>query len=200
MDILHTIDPEFILKTFGVLGLFIVVFAESGLFFGFFLPGDSLLFTAGFLAHFLEIHILLIIIGVCVSAILGDTVGYWFGKRVGKSLFTKNDSFFFKKEYITRAHEFFTIHGAKALVLARFIPVVRTFTPIIAGMAEMKYKTFLYWNILGGILWGAGVTSAGYLLGRTVPQSQEYLGYIVVGIILVSFIPVIIEVWKGYKK
>jgi membrane-associated protein len=200
MDILHTINPEFILKTFGVLGLFIVVFAESGLFFGFFLPGDSLLFTAGFLAPFLHIHILFVVIGVCLSAILGDTVGYWFGKKVGKSFFTKDDSLFFKKKHIIRAHEFFTTHGAKALILARFVPVVRTFTPIIAGMAEMKYRTFLHWNILGGVLWGAGVTSAGYFLGRTIPQSQEYLGYIVIAIVLVSFIPVVIEVWKGYKK
>jgi len=200
MNFIHLLDPEFILTTFGVVGLFAVIFAESGLFFGFFLPGDSLLFTAGFLAPVLGINIYLLVGGVFVAAVLGDNTGYWFGNKVGDKLFTKNDSLFFKKEYVLKAHEFFKKHGAKALVLARFIPVVRTFTPIIAGVAKMKYRDFLMWNILGGFLWGVGVTSAGYFLGRAIPNSEKYLGYIIAVIVLSSFIPVIMEILKGWKK
>lgn len=200
MDFTQILNPEFILTTFGVVGLFAVVFAESGLFFGFFFPGDSLLFTAGFLAPVLGINIYLLVGGVFVAAVLGDNTGYWFGNKVGQKLFTKNDSLFFKKENVLKANEFFNKYGAKALVLARFIPVVRTFTPIIAGVAKMRYRDFLIWNILGGFLWGVGVTSAGYFLGRTVPNSEKYLGYIIAVIILTSFVPVVIEVWNGWKS
>lgn len=200
MNILNTISPEFILTTFGVIGLFVVIFAESGLFFGFFFPGDSLLFTAGFLAPILNINIFLLIFGVFFAAVLGDNTGYWFGKKIGPKLFTKNDSFLFKKEYVENAKIFFDKYGAKALVLARFVPVVRTFVPIIAGVALMKYKHFLLWNILGGFLWGVGVTSTGYFLGRTIPNAESYLGYIIGTIIIISLIPVIIELWKGFKN
>ena len=197
---MQLLNPEFILTTFGVVGLFAVIFAESGLFFGFFFPGDSLLFTAGFLAPILGINIYLLVGGVFAAAVLGDNTGYWFGNKVGEKLFTKNDSLFFKKENILKAHEFFNKHGAKALVLARFIPVVRTFTPIIAGVAKMRYRDFLMWNILGGFLWGVGVTSTGYFLGRTIPNSEKYLGYIIAVIILSSFVPVVMEIWKTKKK
>ena len=197
---MHLLDPEFILTTFGVLGLFAVIFAESGLFFGFFFPGDSLLFTAGFLAPILGINIYFLITGVFVAAVLGDSTGYWFGNKVGQKLFNRDDSFFFRKEHLLKAQDFFTKHGAKALVLARFIPVVRTFVPIIAGVVSMKYREFLTWNILGGFLWGVGVTSAGYFLGRTIPNSEKYLGYIIAVIILSSFVPVIMEIWKGWKS
>jgi len=200
MNFMHLLDPEFILTTFGVLGLFAVIFAESGLFFGFFFPGDSLLFTAGFLAPILGINIYFLITGVFVAAVLGDSTGYWFGNKVGQKLFNRDDSFFFRKEHLLKAQDFFTKHGAKALVLARFIPVVRTFVPIIAGVVSMKYREFLTWNILGGFLWGVGVTSAGYFLGRTIPNSEKYLGYIIAVIILSSFVPVIMEIWKGWKS
>jgi len=200
MNFMQLLNPEFILTTFGVLGLLAVIFAESGLFFGFFFPGDSLLFTAGFLAPILGINIYFLITGVFLAAVLGDSTGYWFGNKVGQKLFTKDDSIFFKKEHLVKAQDFFNKHGARALVLARFIPVVRTFVPIIAGVVSMKYREFLTWNILGGFLWGVGVTSAGYFLGRTIPNSEKYLGYIIAVIILSSFVPVIIEVWKGRKN
>jgi len=200
MNFMHLLDPEFILTTFGVVGLLIIIFAESGLFFGFFLPGDSLLFTAGFLAPILEVNIYLLIAGVFIAAVLGDNTGYWFGKKVGRKLFTKDDSLFFKKEHVLKANEFFNKYGAKALVLARFIPVVRTFTPIIAGVAGMKYRDFLMWNIFGALLWGVGITSAGYFLGKTIPNSEKYLGYIIAVIIVVSFVPVVLEILKNWKK
>ena len=197
---MQILNPEFILTTFGVIGLFAVIFAESGLFFGFFFPGDSLLFTAGFLAPILGVNIYFLIAGVFIAAVLGDNTGYWFGNKVGQKLFTKNDSFFFKKENLLKAQEFFNKHGAKALVLARFIPVVRTFVPIIAGVVSMKYREFLTWNILGGFLWGVGVTATGYFLGRTIPNSEKYLGYIITVIVLSSFIPVVLEIRREYKN
>jgi membrane-associated protein len=200
MNFTQILNPDFILTTFGVVGLFAIIFAESGLFFGFFFPGDSLLFTAGFLAPILNINIYFLIAGVFVAAVLGDNTGYWFGKKVGQKLFTREDSLFFKKENVLKAHEFFNKYGAKALVLARFIPIVRTFVPIIAGVGLMKYRDFLMWNILGAFLWGVGVTSAGYFLGRTIPNAEHYLSYIIAVIIVVSFIPVLLEIWKGYKK
>jgi len=200
MNFMHLLDPEFILTTFGVVGLLIIIFAESGLFFGFFFPGDSLLFTAGFLAPTLGVNIYLLIAGIFIAAVLGDNTGYWFGNKVGQKLFTKNDSIFFKKEHLLKAQEFFNKYGAKALVLARFVPIVRTFVPIIAGVVSMKYREFLVWNILGGFLWGVGVTSAGYFLGRTIPNSEKYLGYIIAVIILSSFVPVVMEIWKGWKS
>lgn len=199
MNFMQILNPEFILTTFGIVGLFLVIFAESGLFFGFFFPGDSLLFTAGFLAPILGINIYFLITIVFLAAVLGDNVGYWFGKKVGQKLFTKEDSLFFKREHVLKAHEFFNKYGAKALVLARFIPVVRTFTPIIAGVAEMKYRDFLMWNIFGGFLWGVGVTSAGYFLGQTIPNSEKYLGYIITVIIVVSFVPVVLEILKNWN-
>lgn len=196
---MHLLDPEFLLTTFGVVGLLLIIFAESGLFFGFFFPGDSLLFTAGFLAPTLGINIYLLVTGVFVAAVLGDNTGYWFGNKVGQKLFTKDDSLFFKKEHVLKANEFFKKYGGKALILARFTPIARTFVPIIAGVAKMNYREFLIWNILGGLLWGVGVTSAGYFLGRTIPDSEKYLGYIVGAIILLSVVPVVMEVWKNWK-
>lgn len=200
MELFSFLEPEFLIKTFGVLGLFVIVFAESGLFFGFFLPGDSLLFTAGFLAHFIGVNIYLLTAGVILMAILGDSFGYWFGKKVGYKLFQKEDSLFFKKKYLIRAKIFFEKHGARSIFLARFIPIVRTFTPILAGSAEMKYKTFLKFNILGGFFWGGLLTLSGYFLGELVPNSEKYVTYIIIAIILTSFIPVVWELLKGRKK
>lgn len=200
MDFMQLLDPEFLLTTFGVVGLLLIIFAESGLFFGFFFPGDSLLFTAGFLAPTLGVNIYLLVTGVFFAAVLGDNTGYWFGNKVGQKLFTKDDSLFFKKEHVLKANEFFNKYGGKALILARFTPVARTFVPIIAGVAKMNYREFLMWNILGGLLWGVGVTSAGYFLGRTIPDSEKYLGYIVGAIILFSIVPVVMEVWKAWKS
>ena len=199
IDLFH-IDLIGLIKTFGYLGIFTIVFAESGLFFGFFFPGDSLLFTAGLIASqgFLNIWILvpLIILG----AILGDNVGYWFGAKVGPKIFTREDSFFFHKRHVERTHNFYLKYGAKAIVLARFIPIVRTFTPILAGVGTMPYGTFLKWNIIGGVLWGAGVTLLSYFLGAVIPGIDRYLLPIVIGIIVASFLPIAFEFFKSRTK
>ncbi|MDO8515051.1 MAG: VTT domain-containing protein [bacterium] len=182
-------DLVTLIKTIGYVGVFGIVFAESGLFFGFFLPGDSLLFTAGFLASqgFLNFPLLVIL---CVTgAILGDSVGYSFGKKMGQILYSKEDSRFFKKAHLEKAHAFYEKHGGKAIIIARFMPFVRTFAPIVAGTANMTYKKFLSYNIIGGILWGMGVTTAGYVLGQVVPDVDKYLLPIIVLIIIVSVAP-----------
>jgi membrane-associated protein len=185
-----------LIKTAGYLGLFGIIFAESGLFFGFFLPGDSLLFTAGFLASqgFLNVYILAPLL--FVAAVAGDSVGYAFGYRVGPKIFKKEDSIFFKKEYLVKAQEFFAKHGGKTIILARFVPIVRTFAPILAGVGKMHYRTFLAYNLIGGLLWAVGLTFLGYFLGRTIPNVDKYLLPIILGIIFVSFLPTIFHLLR----
>lgn len=187
------LDVATLLKATGYLGIFFIVFAESGLFFGFFLPGDSLLFTAGLLASesFFKLAPLLAL--VVTAAILGDNVGYWFGKKVGPRLFTREDSFFFHPRHVERTREFYKRHGAKTVILARFIPIVRTYAPILAGVGRMEYSSFLRNNVLGGLLWGIGVTSAGYALGQTIPSIGEYLTEILLGIVFLSLLPLLFE-------
>jgi len=185
-----------LIKTAGYLGLFGIIFAESGLFFGFFLPGDSLLFTAGFLASqgFLNVYILAPLL--FVAAVAGDSVGYAFGYRVGPKIFKKEDSIFFKKEYLVKAQEFFAKHGGKTIILARFVGIVRTFAPILAGVGKMHYRTFLAYNLIGGLLWAVGLTFLGYFLGRTIPNVDKYLLPIILGIIFVSFLPTIFHLLR----
>lgn len=189
-------DLTEIIKTIGYLGVFSIVFAESGLLFGFFLPGDSLLFTAGFLASqgFFNIAILMIL--CVVGAIAGDSVGYMFGKRVGKKLFEREDSRFFKKKHLLKAHEFYELHGGKTIILARFIPIVRTFAPIVAGSAEMTYRNFLIFNVIGGTLWAVGLTAMGFALGHVIPEPDKYLLPIIALIIVVSIAPAAIHAWR----
>ncbi len=186
--------------SFGYVGLCLLVFAESGLFFGFFLPGDSVLFSAGLLAAHGTLDIWVLVPLICVAAILGDSVGYWFGATVGPSLFTREDSFFFKKRYVHETHTFYEAYGPQAIILARFIPVVRTFAPILAGVGRMRYTTFLRYNIVGGLLWGGGVTLLGYFLGNTIPHIDEYLYPIIAGIIVVSALPVLISFVRGRRR
>jgi membrane-associated protein len=178
-----------LVKTFGYLGIFGVVFAESGLFFGFFLPGDSLVFTAGFLASQNYLNIYILLVGLFVSAVVGDNVGYWFGAKVGPMIFKKEDSRFFKKQYVEEAHKFFEKYGAKSLVLARFIPAVRTFVPIVAGVAKMNYRKFFIFNIVGALLWAVGLCLAGFYLGQVIPNADTYIVPIVLVIIVVSVLP-----------
>lgn len=191
---LHLNIPLFI-TTFGYLGISVIVFAESGLFFGFFFPGDSLLFSAGLVASqgFFDIRVLAAL--VVVSAIVGDSVGYWFGAKAGPRIFTKENSFFFNKRHIERTRLFYLKYGPRAVVLARFVPVVRTFTPILAGVGNMPYGIFLRYNIIGGSLWGAGLTILGYFLGGAIPSIEEYIMPIALGIIVVSFFPIAYEVY-----
>ena len=197
-DFLHPNIPLFI-TTFGYIGLCAIVFAESGLFFGFFFPGDSLLFSAGLIASqgFFDIRVLATLI--VVSAIAGDSVGYWFGAKVGPKIFTKEDSFFFNKRHIERTRLFYLKYGPRAVVLARFIPVVRTLTPILAGVWNMPYLLFLRYNIVGGVAWGAGLTLLGYFLGAAIPGIEEYIVPIALGIIVVSFLPIALEFYRARK-
>jgi membrane-associated protein len=198
---LHTLLPHLglmqIVRLIGYPGLFAVVFLESGVFFGFFLPGSSMLFTAGLLATrgFFDVWILIPLL--TLAAALGDSAGYWFGNRVGVRLFLRPNSRFFKHEYLERAKIFYDKHGVRTVVFARFVPVVRTFVPIIAGIVNMRYRTFLTYNIIGALAWAAGVTFLGYYLGEKVPFVQQYLTPIILLIIVVTCIPL---VWEFRKQ
>ncbi|KPI26481.1 SNARE associated protein [Actinobacteria bacterium OV320] len=195
------LDPNYLLDNFGLWGLLLIVFAESGLLIGFFLPGDSLLFTAGLLitSNQLDFPLWGAVALICVAAILGDQAGYMFGKKVGPSLFNRPDSRLFKQENVTKAHEFFEKYGPKSLVLARFVPIVRTFTPIIAGVSGMRYRSFLVFNVIGGVLWGAGVTLLGSWLGN-IDFVKKNIEAILILIVLVSVVPIIIEFLRARSK
>lgn len=194
MSSIFHLDIISLVQTFGYLGVLVVVFVESGVFFGFFFPGDSLLFTAGLLASQGLLSIALLIIAVPFAAITGVSFGYWFGKKVGQKLFTREDSFFFHKHHVERTKEFYAKYGVKAIVISRFVPIVRTFTPILAGVGEMPYGVFMKYNILGGVLWTTSMLGLGYSLGSVVPNIDHYILPIVAAIILISFSPVIREV------
>lgn len=202
------LDPEFWFDKAGAAAIWVVtaiIFAESGLFFGFFLPGDSLLFFTGFLTssaamesstfaplaeHVPSIWFVLPLL--FVAAVAGDQVGYVFGNKVGGALFKREDSRFFKQEYLLKAHEFFEKHGPKSIFLARFVPIVRTFTPIVAGASDMHYGTFVRWNILGGFVWAVGVTSLGHFLGQ-IALIRDNIEYAIIILVLISISPVVIE-------
>ncbi len=188
-----------LISTAGYLGLFLIIFAESGLFFGFFLPGDSLLFTAGFLSSQEILNIWLLVPLLFIAAVLGDSVGYWFGKKVGPKIFTRPESRFFKPAHVVKAHAFFLKYGNKAIVLARFVPIVRTFIPIVAGVGSMPYRNFITYNILGGLIWAPGLTLLGYILGAQIPEAEKYLHVIIGVIVLISFVPILIEHQRAKK-
>jgi membrane-associated protein len=200
--IIHFDLQEFI-ATIGYIGIFGIVFAESGLLIGFFLPGDSLLFTAGAIAGNqtlqetlgVELSYPVLAIGCFLAAVAGDSVGYWFGSRVGRQLFKREDSVFFKKKYLVQAEHLYEQHGGKIIVIARFMPIVRTFAPIVAGIGTMHYRRFLSYNIFGGLFWATGVVTAGYLLGEA---AEGYLLPIIVIIIIVSVLPPAIHVLRDY--
>lgn len=197
------LDPVNLLNSFGtwmLVGLLLVVFIESGLLFPL-LPGDSLLFTAGLIAAsksadvepFAPLWVLLVTIPL--AAFLGDQVGYWIGAKGGAALFKSDDAKFFKKSYIDESHAFFVKHGPITIFLARFVPIVRTFAPLVAGASKMKYSVFLTYNILGAVVWGAGVTLLGYLLGQ-IGFIRDHVDLIFVVIVFVSVVPIAIEVGK----
>jgi membrane-associated protein len=185
-----------ILPAIGYVGIFVIVFAESGLLIGFFLPGDSLLFTAGFLAS-QDIFDIRILAFLCfIAAVTGDSVGYAFGHKIGRKLFQRKNSLLFHKENLMKAEKFYEKYGKKTIVLARFMPMIRTFAPIVAGVGNMEYKSFLTYNIVGGLLWGVGITSAGYYLGSLIPDVDKYLLPIILVIIIASVAPTAIHILK----
>jgi membrane-associated protein len=200
------LDPEHLIEVVGLIGIFAIVFAESGLLFGFFLPGDSLLFTAGFLASApssvddsLHLPLGWLLLGCFVAAVTGDQVGYVFGRRVGPALFRRPDSRFFKQENVDKAQGFFDRYGAKTIVLARFVPIVRTFAPIVAGVSRMNYRTFVTFNIVGGFAWSVGITLLGYFLGQ-VDVIEQNLELAILSIVAISVVPIALELWKARKE
>jgi len=194
------IDLPAFVQLIGYPGLVAIIFAESGLFFAFFLPGASLLFTAGIMAAFGFFNIWVLVPLVIAAAIVGDSIGYWFGAKVGIKLFTRPDSRFFKQKYVDQTRAFFDRYGKPTIVLARFVPVVRTFAPILAGVGSMTYRTFLFYNVLGALLWAGGVTLLGYYLGTAIPDAEKYITPIFLGIIALTLIPLFLHWWRQKRN
>lgn len=175
----------------------VVVFVETGMFVGFFLPGDSLLVTAGVFAGAGQLHLATLLTLVAFCAIAGDQLGYYIGWRAGPSLFRREDARFFKAHHLQRAHDFYEHHGVKAIILARFVPIIRTFCPPVAGAARMRYRTYLLFDIFGGFLWVWSMILLGFTLGRTVPNIDKRIHYVIAGVIVASLIPAAIHAWKS---
>lgn len=186
-------DIPTLVQTAGLIGLTIIIFVETGFFFGFFLPGDSLLVTTGLLiASGLDMNLYAVGAILNIAAISGDAVNYWFGRYTGPKIFKREDSLFFKKKHVERAHAFYEKYGAVTIVLARFMPIVRTFAPLVAGVAGMNYRTFTTFNVLGGTLWIWSMLFAGYFLGRYVPGIDKHLELVIIIVIFLSILPGII--------
>lgn len=196
------LNPQSIIHYGGLALLLFIVFAETGLFFGFFLPGDSLLFVAGLMCGtpIFDVNIYMLLTSVITAGILGNFVGYYFGKKTGPVLFRRDDSFFFKKKHVKAAEEFYNRYGGTAIVLGRFIPIIRTFVPIMAGVVNLDFKKFVVYNVLGCIAWVVSMVLSGYFLGRLFPSLQHNLEYIVITIILVSMIPVVLTYIKEHRR
>jgi membrane-associated protein len=183
--------PELI-RLGGLIGLVLVVFAETGLMVGFFLPGDSLLVTAGLFAAKGDLDIVWLNLALIAAAIVGDATGYWIGYKTGKALYSRPNSFFFRREHLIKTHEFYERHGGKTIVIARFMPILRTFAPVVAGAAEMTYRRFAIYNVAGGIGWVTSMTLTGYFLGRAVPDLDKHLHLVVATVIFLSLLPAIV--------
>jgi membrane-associated protein len=193
------LDPIAIVQTGSYFGIAFIIFAESGLLIGMFFPGDSLLFAAGLLSGAGYLAPIPLTVLVVLAAIVGDSVGYWFGANVGINFFQRKDSRFFKQEYVVRTQRFFEKYGGRAVVLARFVPIVRTLAPICAGIGNMRYRTFLAYNVIGGCVWGVGMVALGYFFGSVVPNSEKYILPLSLVIVVVSFFPIILNLIKGKK-
>lgn len=205
LDFFKTLtDPQSIIHYGGLWLLLLVVFSETGLLIGFFLPGDSLIFISGLLCatkpELLGISFVPLILLLMAAAILGNCVGYWFGKKAGAALYKKQDSFFFRKKHLDTTQSFYEKHGGKTLILGRFLPIIRTFAPILAGVIKIDFKVFLLYNIIGAIAWIGSIASIAYFLGIKFPQTENYLGYIVIGLIVITAIPVLLTYLKNRKK
>jgi membrane-associated protein len=193
------VDPESIIHYGGVYLLLFVVFAETGLFVGFFLPGDSLLFTAGLLCStgIIEVHPFLLIVFIIIAAVAGNMVGYSFGKKVGVLLFRRKSGFFFRQEHLVTAHEFYLKHGKKTIIFSRFLPIVRTFAPIVAGIVNLDYYKFFIYSLAGAIGWVGTLVLTGYYMGIYIPETKDYLDYIIIFLIVITSIPF---VYNSIKK
>jgi membrane-associated protein len=205
MDTLHELlsrlyDVEAIIRWGGMAMICAIVFAETGLMVGFFLPGDSLLVTAGVFAAagHLDVHSMLILVSLC--AVVGDQLGYFIGQKTGPALFTREDSLLFKRSHVLRAQAFYEKYGAKTIVIARFVPVVRTFAPVVAGVGQMNYRRFVRYNLFGGILWVASMILTGYLIGATIPNINKHIHTVIAAVIFLSILPAIIEVVRSRRQ
>lgn len=205
---LNVLSAESWIRTVGLIGLIAIIFAESGLLVGFFLPGDSLLFVAGAIAggameqtlpDVKPFNIWVLLIGVFLAAVAGDQVGYAMGRKAGPAMFNRPDSRLFKKEYVEKSEEFFDRHGPRAVILARFVPVVRTFTPVLAGVSKMKYGTFVRFNVVGGFFWAIGLTLLGYWLGQ-VSFLQKHIELMVLAVVALSLVPIAVEFIRHRRR
>jgi membrane-associated protein len=201
MNYIFNIDLETVIHAVGYIGIFAIIFAESGLFIGFFLPGDTLLFTTGILASQGYFSVAILALGAAIAAILGDQTGYLLGRKFGPKIFNREESLYFKKKYLIDAENFYKNHGKKTVIIARFVPIVRAFVPMIAGAGKMDYKNFVSYNIIGGLVWGGGITLAGYFLGQKMPDIDKYLLPILFLIVVVPMIPSFFNyIYKKIKK
>ncbi|OYD46138.1 alkaline phosphatase [Sphingobacterium cellulitidis] len=196
------LDAEYLLSHGGFYIVCLIVFAETGLFFGFFLPGDYLLFLAGLFCalHKIDVDIVTLYFGILGAGILGNFAGYWFGHRTGPMLFKRKDSILFKRKYVIMAEEFFQKYGGTALIIGRFVPIIRTFAPIFAGVVQLNFRKFVLYNILGALLWVSLLTLTGYYLGVKFPWIIDYVEYIIVGLIVIAFLPIAIALLKKWLK
>lgn len=194
-------DLPALIQWAGYVGLTAIIFVETGLFFGFFLPGDSLLVTAGLLASQgfgLDVYVLGALLNI--AAILGDNTNYWIGRYMGPRVFTREESLFFRRRHVERAHDFYERNGAKTIVLARFMPIIRTFAPLVAGVARMSYRTFLTYSVLGGTLWIWSMLFIGYFLGRYIPGVEKHVEIVILVVIFISILPGIISWWRERQR
>ena len=194
------LHPDVLIEVVGLFGLFAIIFAETGFLFGIFFPGDSLLFTAGLFSALGKVDLSTLILGSILMAILGDSVGYYTGKRFGPNLFKKEDSLFFKKSYLEKTKDYFNRYGSVAVIISRFVPGVRTITPILAGAVSMDYKNFLFCNIVGGIVWVLSMVFMGYFLGSKIENIDSYILPIALVIIILSLIPTAIGILKAKNR
>ena len=201
IDLLHRIyDVEGIIRWGGLTLLLIIVFAETGLMIGFFLPGDSLLVTAGVFAAAQLLDVRAILLSVTLAAIAGDQVGYYIGHRAGRALFRREDSLLFHRRHLLRAERFYERYGGKTIILARFVPIIRTFAPVVAGIGSMRYSQFVFFNVFGGILWVFSTTLLGYFLGHAVPDIDRHIHKVIVVVVILSLLPAVLEFLKSRRE
>lgn len=201
-DIAKWFNPQTIIKVGGVTLFLIVVYAETGLLIGFFLPGDSLQFTAGLMAGIgvIDIELITLVLLAATAAILGDNTGYWIGYNIGKALYNKKETWYYKRSYIVLTRAYFMKYGGVTLIIGRFLPIVRTFAPVLAGVAKMPYKRYLIYSITGGLLWTGSLIPLGYFLGSKFPQIQDYLEYIIFVIVIITTGPIVYKIWKETRR
>ena len=193
-------DLEVLVRLAGYPGLIGIVFAETGLLVGFFLPGDSLLFTSGFLASIGVMDVRILLLALSIAAVSGDQVGFILGRKAGAALYRREDSRFFKRKHLIAAHEFYEKYGGKTIFLARFVPIIRTFAPTVAGAAQMDYRKFVFFNVAGGISWVFSMVGGGFLLGQSFPGLKKHIEVVILGIIFVSVLPIAWEIWKSKRE